>query len=308
MNSAICTLFEGDYHYGVGALVNSLHRHGYRGIVWAGYRGILPQWASPLRKAADYVEFDVGNGCVIRFLTIGTERHLTNHKPEFMLDVGQHRCPDTVSLYYFDPDIVIKCAWAFFEEWTAYGVAVCEDVNSPMPASHPIRHAWRRFCAEHGVPLPRFLDAYVSGGFVGLRRSQFALLEMWKQLVDALESETGDLKQIGYRARPYAFYNGDQDVLNMTLMSSDEPISLIGREGMDFAPGGYTMSHAAGGVKPWRKRLIASALSGIPPTRADKEYWRNVERPIRLYSTTAQRWHWWNLVASSAVGRFIRRV
>ena len=159
MNSAICTLFEGDYHYGVGALVNSLHRHGYRGIVWAGYRGVLPRWASPVRKTADYLEFDVGDGCMIRFLTAVTERHLTNHKPEFMLDVWHHRCPDAASLFYFDPDIVIKCAWAFFEEWTAYGVAVCEDVNSPMPASHPIRHAWRRSCTQDGVLLPRVLDA-----------------------------------------------------------------------------------------------------------------------------------------------------
>src|SRR5436190_6640653 len=128
-----------------------------------------------------------------------------------MLDVCQHRCPDASALFYFDPDIVIKCGWPFFEEWTAYGVAVCEDVNSPMSASHPIRHEWRRFCAQHGVPLSRVLDAYVSGGFVGLRRNHFALLEGWKRLIDALESETGNLKQIGYRERPYAFYNGDQD-------------------------------------------------------------------------------------------------
>jgi hypothetical protein len=138
-------------------------------------------------------------------LTVVTERHLTNHKPEFMLDVWHHRCPDAVSLFYFDPDIVIKCAWAFFEEWTAYGVAVCEDVNSPMPASHPIRHAWRRFCTQHGVPLPRVLDAYASGGFVGLRRNHFALLETWKRLIDALQDETGNLRQIGFGERPLLF-------------------------------------------------------------------------------------------------------
>jgi hypothetical protein len=308
MHSVICTLFEGDYHFGVGALVNSLYRHGYRGLVWAGYRGVLPRWASPFRKAADYVEFEVGDGCAIRFVKVVTERHLTNHKPEFMLDVWRRRCPDAAALFYFDPDIIVKCAWPFFEEWTACGVAVCEDVNSPMAASHPIRHAWRRFCAKHGVLLSRVLDAYVSGGFLGVRPGHLALLERWKQLIDALEGETGNLKQIGYRERPYAFYNGDQDVLNMILMSSNEDLSLIGREGMGFVPGGYTMSHAAGGVKPWRKRLLASAISGIPPTLADKEYWENVEQPIRLYSVSAQRWHRWNLVASSAVGRFVRRV
>jgi hypothetical protein len=54
----------------------------------------------------------------------------------------------------------------------------------------------------------------------------------------------------------------------MILMSSDEPVSLIGREGMDFVPGGYTMSHAAG-----RRETVAQAARH-ERTRRDSAYSR----------------------------------
>ena len=305
--AAICTLFEGSYHYGVGALVNSLYAHGFRGVVWAGYRGALPPWATPVIDSSAYSEFHVADGCLIRFVKLQTDRHLTNYKPVFLLDLWKNYCPEANALFYFDPDIVVKCAWSFFEEWVEYGVALCEDVNSPMPSTHPIRHAWRRFCEGRGVPLLREMDAYVSGGFVGLGRKSAAILDTWKMLIEALEGETGNLKQLGFRDRPFAFYNGDQDVLNMTIMSSSEPLSLVGKEGMDFTVGGYTMSHAAGGAKPWRKRMLASALRGIAPSLPDKAYWQNVSHPIRLYSASAMFLHRCDMIGGSAVGLLVRR-
>jgi hypothetical protein len=170
MTSTVCTLFEGNYHYGLGALVNSLCAFGYKGIVWAGYRGALPPWASPIRTTSDYAEFQVSADCLIRFLPLKTERHLTNFKPIFLRDLWRDHCPDAERLFYFDPDIVIKCPWHFFEEWTSCGIALSEDVNSPMSRFHFIRENWRRLCQSNGLSLPLPLDIYANAGFLGLQR------------------------------------------------------------------------------------------------------------------------------------------
>jgi hypothetical protein len=254
-----------------------------------------------------YVEYDVGEGCLIRFVEVATRRHLTNYKPLFLSKLLNGDDSTAETLFYFDPDIVIKCDWNFFEEWASYGIALCEDVNSPMLTSHPIRCAWRRFCTKNGVELIRDFDVYVSGGFVGINRRHGALLSTWAKLVEAMEEYTGDLGRLGYRSRPFPFYNADQDVLNMTIMASSQPVSISGKDGMDFATGGYIMSHAAGGAKPWRKRMLAGALRGIAPSLADKHYWGNVTTPIRLYSTVSLMLHRLDLLAGAMVGLFVKR-
>lgn len=307
MNSACCTLFEGDYHYGVGALVNSLYAQGYRGIMWAGYRGALPPWAAPLRRAQGYCEYAVAEGCVVRFVRVDTDRHLTIYKPQFMLHLWDSHCPEVDALFYLDPDVVIKCRWSFFEEWVTYGVALCEDLNSPMPSSHPIRHVWRRLCARHGWDLDREIDMYVSGGFIGLRRSDSGLLSFWNNIIRSIEEEKGGLTTLTLERRPSAFFNTDQDALNMALMSRDVVPSLVGKDGMDFIPGGYIMSHAAGGEKPWRKRFLRSALQGVPPTRADRGFWTYAESPIRLYPPRVASMKRSDLKLGAAVARVIRR-
>ena len=308
MQSAICTLFEGHYHFGLGALVNSLYGNGFRGVIWAGYRGVLPLWAKPLKQCENFQEFNVAEGCAIRFVPMTTKVHLTNYKPNFMLEMWEKYCPGAEALFYFDPDIVIKCRWSFFEEWVGYGVALCEEiVNFKMPADHPIRMAWRPYASHCGLECTRSVNQYFNGGFIGIYREYISALTVWKRLQDGLEEigvDTAGL-QVGDRTQP--FFASDQDALNLATMITKHPLSTIGPEGMDFVPGGFTMSHATGSPKPWRERMLIEALRGKGPSLAEKGYWQNVASPIRLYTTRELFWKRLDLRCGSAIGRFIRR-
>ena len=303
----ICTLFEGDYHFGLGALVNSALRCGYRGVIWAGFRGSLPPWAQAARDCGTYKELRLDEANSIRFLPLETGVHLTNYKPRFMLDLLSTLAPEVSSIFYFDPDITIKGGWAFFEEWVKSGVALCEDFNSPWNPTHPLRLRWKEFFAPHDVRLNSDHSLFVNGGFVGVTRQNQAFLAEWLENLELIRPHADNLRQLYLGERTLLFQVPDQDALNVTLYSTHTPVSVLGREGMDFIPGGYTMSHAAGDEKPWRKRLLARALGGFPPSFADKGYWQNVEHPIRLYSPIQLRTKRTELRVAAAVGRMVRR-
>ncbi len=285
MNSAICTLFEGDYHLGLGALANSLFAHGFRGTIYAGYRGPLPPWAKNAHASNDFSEFNVVDGLTIRFLPLATKIHLTNFKPDFMLSVWRGQCPNAQSLFYFDPDITIKCRWTFFEEWAQGGVALCEDVNSPMPSTHPIRNAWRNYYGKLGRQLQNRLDIYVNGGFVGVTLERKSFIEEWHQIQQEMSPAAGNLMDWGLRDRTFEFCFTDQDALNITLMNTRMPFSLSEKSGMDIDRMGGFMSHALGGGKPWRRRYIWEHFSkGFSVGFADRAYWSHAKHPIALYS------------------------
>lgn len=309
MNSAVCTLFEGDYHYGVGALVNSLYKHGFRGVVWAGYRGALPPWAKDVQQHPQYQEFQVAEGCCIRFVPVNTDIHLANYKPAFILDLWDNYCPSAEEMFYFDPDIVIKCRWSFFEQWAVRGIALCQEiVNAYMPADHPSRLILLDFAVSNGHTKKRILNQYFNSGFVGLHQSHRAALCLWQELLVALRNSGVSLTSMGVTqdaSEPFTAI--DQDLLNLAAMIMPQPLSTIGPEGMDFIGGGFTMSHAAGGIKPWRKHMVREAFVGQAPTSADKGYWEHTQHPISLYSKQMCKRKKLELSCGSALGRFIRR-
>ncbi len=318
MKSAICTLFEGDYHYGVGALANSLYTHGFRGTIYAGYRGALPPWVGKNEKLESrkqkletegYVEFSPAEGLTIRFIPLATKIHFTNYKPDFMLEIWEKHCPQAEAMFYFDPDITIKCRWTFFEEWVQAGVAVCADVNPSMPANHPIRHAWKQFYTPHGIGFQRELAIYFNGGFLGLRRNCMGFLKCWQRLQELMAPEINGLQNVNLRDRTFLFCKTDQDALNIATMTSESPISPMGQDGMDFqhGGGGYVMSHALGGKKPWNKQFVRTVIRrAAPPSRADKQFFQYVEFPIRLYPPGVLRLKRLWLLTASFLGRFMR--
>ena len=101
----VTTLFEGEYHRGAAALINSLSAHGYRGQVWCGIRGEPPPWFD---ATGDTMRLP--SGLSVRIVPIQTEMHFANYKPYFLETVAEAE-PSAKVLIYFDPDIVLKCEW-----------------------------------------------------------------------------------------------------------------------------------------------------------------------------------------------------
>ncbi|RYZ30141.1 MAG: hypothetical protein EOO10_03880 [Chitinophagaceae bacterium] len=321
-SSAICTLFEGSYHYGLAAIANSLYAQGFTGDIYAGYRGQLPQWAAkaqPNEKLLwkDAVTLHINKDLTIHFLPLQTDYHLTNYKPDFMLELWDGPASGVEQLFYFDPDIIVDTRWSFFTEWVNYGIAVCEDLNSPLPTNHPRRKAWRKFFSGHGIHL-NFREAnYANGGFIGLKIEDKDFLRIWKLLQEKMALEIGGLgvsqfdssqtKAVSFSDPHYYFSKTDQDALNAAIEAWKGETSFVGKEGMGFRSGSALLPHAVGGAKPWNRNAIKMAFQGNPPRRIDHCYWRNVKGPIVLYSSLYQIRKQTAHKIAALIGRFYKR-
>jgi hypothetical protein len=85
VRTAIITSYEGHYHYGVAALVNSALAIGFDGHFIVGYRDHLPPWVQTLTKVGGE-EFAVAK-TRINFYRDEAPRHLGYHKPFSALDI-----------------------------------------------------------------------------------------------------------------------------------------------------------------------------------------------------------------------------
>ncbi len=315
MSYAVCTLFEGNYHFGVAALSNSLYKKGFRGSIYAGYRGQLPEWSNTAKSTTSFQwegskTLEVGEGMQIHFLPLDTDYHFSNHKPEFMLRLFEGPAKDAEGLCYFDPDIVVKCEWKFFEYWLSFGVALVHEViSNDMHATHPIRKGWEQLIKNSNREVTSNILSYINGGFCGLTKANIEFLKVWSEFIELAISDFGHHRSdFSGMARSNLFYCADQDAINIAAMCSGTPISELGADGMDFVNGGWTMSHATGRPKPWNKKFISSFLSGNSPSKADHCYWMNVVYPLAPYKSKRNViFKLYCLKIASFLGRFYRR-
>jgi hypothetical protein len=306
--AGICTLFEGDYHLGLAAFVNSLVRAGYSGRVWAGYKGALPPWIDQIHKLDESGrEYVVADQIRLVFLPIEVEMHLTNYKPQFMLDLLANHARDIEYLWYFDPDIWIRAKWSFFADWQHYGIALCQEiVDNLLPADAPLRQRWRNLAAGIGFLNPQPLHHYFNGGMVGVPAAHADFLEAWKNLIELAAATGVDLSGPPPGTRESPFYGRDQDALNIAAMYSKHPLSTLGPQGMGFIHGGIMMYHAVG-QKPWRGSFLIRALKGDPPSGAMKFFLAVAASPIRAYSPMQLRAKRLACAMAAFLGRFYRR-
>ena len=299
MNVTLCTLFEGDYHLGAAALLNSLHRSGFDGIFVCGYRGPLPSWAKRTSSLSPLQ---------VIWVEVSVSIHLTNYKPTFMRACLHTHTPMAESIGYLDPDIVVKASWPVFDRWLrGGGVTLCEDVNACLPSGHPYRLAWHDFFLRHNLVPVRALERYYNAGFIAVPRTEEGLLASWEHLIALSNEELGILNELKHGRPDALFHSLDQDAMNMALMLHPVKILAAGGEAMDFLPGGHLLSHAAGGRKPWRGGFLLDALLGRPPGQAQKQFYRHADSPLAVLSAPTLAWRRFELGLAALLGRIYRR-
>lgn len=322
MISAVCTLFEGHYHFGVATLSNSLYSQGFRGTVYVGYRGSLPNWAQtgkkePVGKWEDAVKVSPANGLQLVFLKLATTYSLTNYKPDFMLELWEDAAKDADALFYFDPDIVVVDSWACYEQWVNCGVAVCEDINSPLQEFHPRRQGWRNYFKNYNIDLQFKNPIYVNGGFVGLIKKNISFLKLWVKLQERMSDAIGGLDKSIFqnqihnsniqKMEGFQFFDkSDQDALNATIEAYHGNVSYLGKDGMGFIPGEATMIHALGSFKPWKINHFTRFFKGRVPRKEDVVYWEYSRSPILAHSKAEIRKKQFAIKVSKFLGRFYK--
>jgi hypothetical protein len=176
MQEIIVTLSERRYHYGVAALINSLVKAHFKGLLIVGYRGALPQWLRSLREEES--KYIVNEHLTIKFILLDVGMHFGYYKPFLLKEVLGY--PNIRTVYYFDPDIVVVAPWQFISSWANMGaVALCTDNAFPfVHRNHPWRSEWKKLALNANIiGEDAVLDHYINSGFIGIAKNQEVLLD-----------------------------------------------------------------------------------------------------------------------------------
>ncbi len=278
----IVTLYEGHYHYGVAALLNSLKISGFVGLFRVGFKGNLPPWTGQLKHIEGNL-YELDSDILVSLENLNPEYHFGYYKPYFIKD-SFDKYPTAENVSYFDPDIVVIAPWEFYLNWTKAGVALCTDNCFPfVHRNHPWRKEWRSF-APDAFTGHHIIDQYVNSGFVGVKRSSVLLIERWIEFTEKYNKDGGNLSL--FEKDAHRAFKGDQDLLNAAITVTPEiDLSIIGSEGMGFSFPAYLMAHAVGNVKPWKENFIRKVLfKGIRPSFMSKCYFKYCNSPIVCYN------------------------
>jgi hypothetical protein len=304
---AVCTVWEGDYHKGLATLVNSLAHTGFRGNVWAGYRGTLPEWSGASDRSAVRHTLSLPCGIELIFIRLDDGLHLSHYKPEWCLRVLNELDVQASGIYYFDPDIFVLTRWEFFEEWLQFGIACCEDHHLPLNSNHPMARRWQNFAVCSGFEIKHPAEATLNSGLVGVARTSASFLNVWQSVIDHGHRSFALASDLKSGERADILHNIDQDALNIATLVADQSVSRIGIDGMAFDRGEWLTLHATG-KKPWRRRVIRDLLmSGIVPDRALRLYWNFAEGPLHAESASRVAIHRRLIPLAALAGRFYRR-
>jgi hypothetical protein len=302
----ICTLWEKDYHKGLGTFVNSLVRVGYRGRIWAGYRGTLPGWAAAGRVENEMCILSPAEGVELVLCKIHVDIHFAQYKASWMMRVLTELDPSAQGIYYFDPDIFVLARWSFFEQWPLYGIAVCEDQSYPINQTHPLVRSWQEYAGNLGYMQWRPPDVYPNSGLLGLTRDRQSFLTEWQNLLDAMQRDFGLGNVLKTGTRTEIFHQTDQDALAVATAISSHPISWVGLDGMGFGRGEWLTLHAL--AKPWRRRIFRDLLvEGHRPDSTLRHYWALAEGPIQVEPPGRVRRHQLYIPLAAFLARFYSR-
>jgi hypothetical protein len=282
MKTAIITLYEGHYHQGVAALINSAVAVGFDGLFIVGYRDRLPPWVQTLTLVGDE-EYAVAKTRII-FYQEEAPRHLGYYKPFFALRIFD-RFPEIDMLFYADPDVTFLAPWEFFQSWANLGVALVEDSNFPrIQPNHPWRAVWKNLLRLAGLES-HFVkdDSYANSGFFGISRRDRDFLKLWADVTLAYEA-SGKSTMAFEMVDRWKGVVGDQDLQAAAMMAWTGPLSIMGPDAMGFTGYYFVLSHAIESPKPWAKSYFVDSLKGAPPTAAGSYFLRAASGAIRPFS------------------------